>query len=109
METLLARQCHLEAKLRSVTKAVPNLQIVKTDAQQLSQMIAHTSNLAENVSAKVRKLDDARVSLKDIVFEPSLNLQGITNTFSSCRAVFRSVSSEFMISWIFNSAVKASN
>ncbi|XP_034237746.1 conserved oligomeric Golgi complex subunit 4 [Thrips palmi] len=60
LETLLARQCHLEAKLRSVTKALPNLQIVKTDAQQLSQMIAHTSTLAENVSAKVRKLDDAR-------------------------------------------------
>ncbi|KAK3927117.1 Conserved oligomeric Golgi complex subunit 4 [Frankliniella fusca] len=60
LENLLSRQCHLEAKLRSVTKALPNLQIVKSDAQHLSEMIAHTSNLAENVSAKVRKLDDAR-------------------------------------------------
>lgn len=51
----------MEAKLRNVTKALPNLQIVRTDAQQLSEMIAHTSKLAENVSAKVRKLDDARV------------------------------------------------
>ncbi len=59
----MSRQCHLEAKLRSVTKALPNLQIVKSDAQHLSEMIAHTSNLAENVSAKVRKLDDARVNI----------------------------------------------
>lgn len=66
LEMLLSRQCHLEAKLRSVTKALPNLQVVKSDANQLSEMIAHTSSLAENVSAKVRKLDDARVSFATI-------------------------------------------
>ncbi|XP_049774280.1 conserved oligomeric Golgi complex subunit 4 isoform X2 [Schistocerca cancellata] len=58
--TLLARQCHLEAKLRGISKALPNLQIVHSDAKQLVEMISFTSTLAENVSAKVRQLDLAR-------------------------------------------------
>ncbi|KAJ9583264.1 hypothetical protein L9F63_022397, partial [Diploptera punctata] len=60
LETLLTRQCHLEAKLRGITKVLPNLQIVHSDAQQLAEMITFTSTLAENVSAKVRQLDIAR-------------------------------------------------
>jgi hypothetical protein len=62
LETLLSRQCHLEAKLRGITKVLPNLQIVHSDAQQLAEMITFTSTLAENVSSKVRQLDIARVS-----------------------------------------------
>jgi len=58
---MLSRQCHLETKLRGIARALPSLQAVQGDAQQLAQMIAFTSNLAEGVSAKVRKLDDARV------------------------------------------------
>nr|CAD7434218.1 unnamed protein product [Timema monikensis] len=60
LETLLARQCHLEAKLRSVTKVLPNLHIVHSDTRRLTDMITFTSTLAENVSAKVRHLDIAR-------------------------------------------------
>ncbi|XP_023722479.2 conserved oligomeric Golgi complex subunit 4 [Cryptotermes secundus] len=60
LETLLSRQCHLEAKLRGITKVLPNLQIVHSDARQLAEMITFTSTLAENVSAKVRQLDIAR-------------------------------------------------
>lgn len=51
----------MEAKLRGITKVLPNLQIVHSDAQQLAEMITFTSTLAENVSAKVRQLDIARV------------------------------------------------
>lgn len=58
--SLLTRQCHLEAKLRGISKALPNLQIVHSDAKQLVEMISFTSTLAENVSAKVRQLDLAR-------------------------------------------------
>lgn len=61
LETLFSRQCHLEAKLHGITKMLPNLQIVHSDAEQLSEMITFTSTLAENVSAKVRQLDVARV------------------------------------------------
>ncbi|KAG8229831.1 hypothetical protein J437_LFUL008799, partial [Ladona fulva] len=60
LDALLSRQCHLEAKLRGVTKAIPNLKVIHSDAKTLSEMITFTSNLAENVSAKVRKLDLAR-------------------------------------------------
>jgi hypothetical protein len=60
LETLFSRQCHLEAKLHGITKMLPNLQIVHSDAEQLSEMITFTSTLAENVSAKVRQLDIAR-------------------------------------------------
>ncbi|XP_075212039.1 conserved oligomeric Golgi complex subunit 4 [Lycorma delicatula] len=60
LDGILARQSHLDAKIRGITKALPNLQIVHSDAQQLSEMISFTSTLAENVSAKVRQLDTAR-------------------------------------------------
>ncbi|KAF4527190.1 hypothetical protein B566_EDAN006116 [Ephemera danica] len=60
LETILSRQCHLEAKLKHMVKAVPTLQQLHSDAVQLADRIAHTSELAENVSAKVRQLDLAR-------------------------------------------------
>jgi hypothetical protein len=68
LETLFSRQCHLEAKLRGITKMLPNLQIVHSDAEQLAEMITFTSTLAENVSAKVRQLDIARVSCSTRMF-----------------------------------------
>lgn len=40
----------------------PNLQLVGTDAEQLSNMITFTSTLAENISSKVKRLDVAKVS-----------------------------------------------
>ncbi|XP_069673782.1 uncharacterized protein [Periplaneta americana] len=61
LDTLLSRQCHLEAKLRGITKVLPSLQIVHSDAQKLAEMVTFTSTLAENVSAKVRRLDIARI------------------------------------------------
>lgn len=60
LKRLLSRQCQLDAKVRSITKILPNLQIVRSDAVQLSEMISFASTLAENVSAKVRQLDVAR-------------------------------------------------
>ncbi|KAK7862604.1 hypothetical protein R5R35_005641 [Gryllus longicercus] len=65
LESLFKRQCHIEGKLRGMTKVLPNLQIVHSDAQQLAEMITFTSTLAENVSAKVRQLDIARSRASD--------------------------------------------
>lgn len=59
---LLSRHCQLDAKVRGITKVLPNLQVIHSDALQLSEMITFISTLAENVSAKVRQLDNARVS-----------------------------------------------
>lgn len=63
LELLLSRQCQLDAKMRGITKVLPTLQIVHSDALQLTEMISFTSTLAENVSAKVRQLDIARVNI----------------------------------------------
>ncbi|XP_065332863.1 conserved oligomeric Golgi complex subunit 4 [Cloeon dipterum] len=60
LESIMARQVNLEAKLNNITKALPNLQILHNDAVKLADMISHTSTLAESVSAKVRQLDISR-------------------------------------------------
>lgn len=57
----MGQQCDIEAKLRNVCLLVPRLKSVKSDAKHLSEMINFTCTLAENVSAKVRELDVAKV------------------------------------------------
>lgn len=64
LDNILNQQCHVEAKLRNVSLLVPHINTLKSDAQHLSEMIQFTSTLAENVSAKVRKLDSAKVEKK---------------------------------------------
>ena len=61
LNVLLSQQCQIEAKLRNVSLIFPRLNTVKSDARGLSEMIQFTSVLAENVSAKVRELDLAKV------------------------------------------------
>ena len=61
LHLLLTQQCQIEAKLRNVTLLFPRLNSLKGDAKHLSEMINFTAELAENVSAKVRELDVAKV------------------------------------------------
>lgn len=61
MEGILSRQCHIETKMRNIGRALTGLNIVRNDSSKLSDMITTTASLAENVSAKVRRLDEARV------------------------------------------------
>ncbi|KAG8289853.1 Golgi transport complex subunit 4 [Homalodisca vitripennis] len=60
LDLLLSRHCQLDAKVRGITKVLPNLQVVHSDSLQLAEMLTFISTLAENVSAKVRQLDNAR-------------------------------------------------
>ncbi|XP_053694631.1 conserved oligomeric Golgi complex subunit 4 [Sabethes cyaneus] len=60
LEEILSQQCQLEAKMRNIGLALGNLSLVADKSQNLSAMIGHTAQLAENVSAKVRRLDEAR-------------------------------------------------
>ncbi|WAR13627.1 COG4-like protein [Mya arenaria] len=57
---LLEKQAHLEDKMVSLHRTLPNLQKLETDSKQLSSMVSFTSTLAENVSSKVRQLDLAK-------------------------------------------------
>ncbi|XP_038069767.1 conserved oligomeric Golgi complex subunit 4-like [Patiria miniata] len=60
VDGLLEKQTNLEAKMNSLQRLGQNLQLVHTDAKQLGSMISFTSDLAENVSGKVRELDVAK-------------------------------------------------
>lgn len=61
-KNILSRQCHVEAKLQSISKVLPNVVVIRTEGEKFCNMIRRTNELAENVSAKVRQLDLARVS-----------------------------------------------
>ncbi|XP_046411279.1 conserved oligomeric Golgi complex subunit 4 [Neodiprion fabricii] len=60
LDLILSRYCHVEAKLQNISKVLPNLTIIHSEADKLGEMITFTNRLAENVSAKVRRLDLAR-------------------------------------------------
>ncbi|XP_058057832.1 conserved oligomeric Golgi complex subunit 4 [Anopheles bellator] len=60
LEEILSQQCQLEAKMRGIGVALCSLTLVSEKSQHLSEMINHTASLAESVSAKVRRLDEAR-------------------------------------------------
>lgn len=66
LEAILSKQVHLEAKMRNVGKALAGLEVVSKDSKKMSSQISHTSDLAEKVSEKVRRLDEARVSKTEI-------------------------------------------
>uniref|UniRef100_T1J554 Conserved oligomeric Golgi complex subunit 4 n=1 Tax=Strigamia maritima TaxID=126957 RepID=T1J554_STRMM len=60
LSSLLEQQSHMENKMTTLQRSLRNLQLVRSDAQQLSSMISFASTLAENVSGKVRRLDLAK-------------------------------------------------
>lgn len=60
LESILSRQCHVEAKLQNISRVLPNVIIVREEGEKFYNMIARTNELAKNVSAKVRQLDLAR-------------------------------------------------
>lgn len=64
LEQMLQRHCHVEAKLQNISKVLPNVVVIRAEAEKFCDMINRTNSLAEAVSAKVRQLDLARVSLR---------------------------------------------
>uniref|UniRef100_A0A336KIL1 Conserved oligomeric Golgi complex subunit 4 n=1 Tax=Culicoides sonorensis TaxID=179676 RepID=A0A336KIL1_CULSO len=60
LQNILSKQCHVEAQILSIGKAMSTLSNTHSDAKNLSDRLISTANLAENVSAKVRRLDEAR-------------------------------------------------
>jgi conserved oligomeric Golgi complex subunit 4 len=63
LENLLSKRFDLEMKLRNCSTKHQQLlkASVNDDSKKLAEMISHTADLAEKVSAKVRKLDLARM------------------------------------------------
>nr|XP_017099288.2 conserved oligomeric Golgi complex subunit 4 [Drosophila bipectinata] len=60
LEGLLAKQCQIEAKMSGIGRSLTLLHTVDTDSNKLNEQIVNTAQLAESVSAKVRRLDLAR-------------------------------------------------
>ncbi|XP_026844519.1 conserved oligomeric Golgi complex subunit 4 isoform X1 [Drosophila persimilis] len=60
LELLLVKQCQIEAKMSGIGRAMVLLHTVDSDSTKLNMQIINTAQLAESVSAKVRRLDLAR-------------------------------------------------
>ncbi|XP_063973340.1 conserved oligomeric Golgi complex subunit 4 [Diachasmimorpha longicaudata] len=60
LELMLQRHCHVEAKLRNISKILPSMILIREEGEKFRTMIDKTHSLAETVSAKVRQLDLAR-------------------------------------------------
>ncbi|KAH8246772.1 hypothetical protein KR038_008690 [Drosophila bunnanda] len=60
LEALLAKQCQIEAKMSGIGRSLTLLHTVDSDSSKLNAQIVNTAQLAESVSAKVRRLDLAR-------------------------------------------------
>lgn len=78
LEELLGRQCRIERQMNGIGRSLASLTTASDESNSLNSMIVNTSVLAENVSAKVRRLDEARVSIG--IQHCSSNLKKILNS-----------------------------
>lgn len=84
LNAILSRQCQIDSKMNGIGRALSGLAVVLNDSNKLTDMIGHTANLAENVSAKVRRLDEARTRVSDCqqrvhdLIDLQLCAQGVT-------------------------------
>lgn len=87
--------------MNGIGRTLTGLTTASNESKQLNAMIENTSVLAETVSAKVRRLDEARVSLRlgTIFFSlnSSIRLKLIKFRCVIDSVVYRSVNSAFMI------------
>lgn len=61
LEELLGRQSKIEYQMTNIGRSLSSLKVANDEANKVNSMIENTSVLAENVSGKVRRLDEARV------------------------------------------------
>lgn len=59
--------------MNNIGRSLTGLKVANDESNKVNSMIENTSILAENVSAKVRRLDEARVSLEQISLNPKQN------------------------------------
>lgn len=62
LEELLGRQSKIERQMNNIGRSLTGLKVANDESNKVNSMIENTSILAENVSAKVRRLDEARVN-----------------------------------------------
>jgi len=69
LDSILANRSTVDAKIESVQKLVPNLEMLTENAKHLDKVISDTNELAEKVSSKVRILDLAKSRVQDTIKE----------------------------------------
>lgn len=67
LDSILANRSTVDAKIESVQKLVPNLEMLTENAKHLDKVISDTNELAEKVSSKVRILDLAKSRVQDTI------------------------------------------
>jgi hypothetical protein len=70
LQLLLSNFNYNQTKFTAIKSIIPKIQSIYNNANNLSNMINFTTNLADNVSSKVRVLDLAKVNLFLISFTP---------------------------------------
>jgi hypothetical protein len=73
---LLGNRSEVEFQLKTLCKKLSNLKPVEAEAQHFAEVIRSTAILAEDVSAKVRVLDKAKVTKLLINLRISANGKG---------------------------------
>lgn len=58
---VLKERDEIELQLKTIGKKLSNLKPVETEAEHFAEVIRSTALLADDVSAKVRQLDKAKV------------------------------------------------
>uniref|UniRef100_A0A3B3CY48 Component of oligomeric golgi complex 4 n=1 Tax=Oryzias melastigma TaxID=30732 RepID=A0A3B3CY48_ORYME len=67
LDRLVGQEASIHKKMQALQRMGPSLQLIGSDASQLSGMITFTCSLAENVSRKVRQLDLAKTRLYNVI------------------------------------------
>lgn len=73
LEELLGRQSKIERHMNNIGRSLTSLKVADDESNKVNSMIENTSILAENVSAKVRRLDEARVNCNENSKIPKAN------------------------------------
>lgn len=61
LDAILSKQSEVDTSLSNLSRVMTNVVKADTDSKNLSAQISHTADLADSVSKKVRRLDEARM------------------------------------------------
>lgn len=65
--------------MNNIGRSLTSLKVADDESNKVNSMIENTSILAENVSAKVRRLDEARVNWKEKIKNTKAQIEEFSN------------------------------
>lgn len=64
LNSMFSQKAFLEDKMKGLSKLIPSLKIIKSEAQDLVDTVNDISDSSEKISGKIRSLDVARVRIR---------------------------------------------